>query len=75
MLILARKPGQKVIIGEPDKREVEIVMLGFDPRTNQAKLGFAADKSIKINREEIYEKMAEGKNKDPADDDFDDDEE
>ena len=71
MLILARKTGQKVIIGGPDKREVEIVMLGFDPKTGQAKLGFAANRSIKINREEIYEKMAASPNDSSSTDDSD----
>jgi len=52
MLILSRRCGEKIIIGN---REVEMVVISFDK--GQVKLGFAADKRIKVNREEVYIKM------------------
>ena len=61
MLILSRRAGEKIIIGD---REVEVVVISFDK--GQVKLGFEADKNIKINREEIYLKI-ENENNDPPD--------
>jgi len=52
MLMLSRRYGEKVIIGD---REVELTVIYLDK--GQVKLGFEADKRIKINREEIYVKI------------------
>ena len=52
MLILSRKLGEKIIIGDG---EVEMVVISYDK--GQVKLGFEADKKIKINREEVHIKI------------------
>lgn len=52
MLILSRRCGEKIVIGN---REVEMTVISFDK--GQVKLGFDADKKIKINREEVYVKL------------------
>ena len=52
MLILSRRCGEKIIIGN---REVEMIVISFDK--GQVKLGFEADRRIKVNREEVYIKM------------------
>jgi len=52
MLILSRRCGEKIIIGD---REVEMVVISFDK--GQVKLGFEADKKIRINREEVFVKI------------------
>lgn len=52
MLILSRRVGEKIIIGD---REVEMVIISFEK--GQVKLGFEANKKIRINREEIFIKM------------------
>lgn len=54
MLILSRRCGEKIIIGN---REVEMVVISYDHAKKQVKLGFEADKKIKINREEIHVKL------------------
>ena len=52
MLILSRRAGEKIIIGD---REVEVVVISFDK--GQVKLGFDADPKIRINREEVFIKI------------------
>ena len=57
MLVLARKAGEKIIIGNG---EIKITTLNYNPETKQVKLGFEAAKEIIINREEVYERMKAG---------------
>lgn len=52
MLVLSRRIGEKIIIGD---NEVEMIVLSYDK--GQVKLGFEADKRIKINREEVFIKI------------------
>ncbi len=47
MLILTRRIGQSLIIGE----DVEVIVLGY--RAGQIKLGIAAPKSVRVDRKEI----------------------
>jgi len=54
MLVLARRAGEKIIIG---KDEMRIITLGYDEKNKQVKLGFEAPKEVMINREEVYEKI------------------
>lgn len=58
MLILTRKIGESLIIGD----DVEITVLSV--RGNQVKLGVNAPKEIAVHRQEIYEriKVAEDSN-------------
>lgn len=48
MLILTRKVGETVIIGE----EVTVTVLGL--KGNQVRLGINAPKNISVHREEIF---------------------
>jgi len=52
MLVLSRRIGEKIIIGD---YEVEMIVLAYEK--GQVKLGFEADKKIKINREEVFIKI------------------
>lgn len=54
MLALTRRIGEKVIIGEN-----VVTMTVLQIRGNQVKLGFDADSSINIHREEIYNRIQE----------------
>ena len=51
MLILTRKIGENLIIGD----DVEITVLSV--RGNQVKLGVNAPKEIAVHRQEIYERI------------------
>lgn len=51
MLILTRRTGEKVFIGN----EVTLTVLGV--RGNQVRFGIDAPKSIPVHREEIYERI------------------
>lgn len=52
MLIMTRRIGEKIIIGD---REIEFTVLGV--KGNQVRLGFEADKDISIHREEIFNRI------------------
>lgn len=53
MLVLTRKPGQSIYIGD----DVKITLIEL--KGNQARLGIDAPKSLKIYREEIYIQILE----------------
>lgn len=53
MLILTRKAGEQITIGE------QIVINVLEVRGSQVRLGIAAPPSIKIHRGEIYERIRE----------------
>lgn len=55
MLILTRKPGESIIIGD----NVSVVLLGM--QNNQAKLGITAPMEITVHREEVYRKIMQEK--------------
>ena len=52
-LILARKKGEAVMIG--DDIEVTVVEI----RGGKVRLGFKADSSVKVYRNEVYDKIKE----------------
>lgn len=51
MLILTRKTGERVRIGE------DIVITVFGINGNQVRLGVDAPREIEVHREEIYERI------------------
>ena len=51
MLILTRKVGESIMIGD----SVEVKVLGL--RAGQVKIGIEAPKDLKVHREEIYERI------------------
>jgi carbon storage regulator len=51
MLILTRKVGESLIIGD----DVSVTVLGV--KGNQVRLGVDAPKSISVHREEIYKRI------------------
>jgi len=52
MLILTRKIGESIIIGD----NVKVTVLGVEGR--QIRVGIDAPKEISVHREEIYDKIA-----------------
>ncbi len=52
MLILTRRPGEAIRIGD----EVEIFVVAVNG--NQVRLGIKAPKSVAVHREEIYARIA-----------------
>jgi len=51
MLILTRRVGEVLIIGE----DIEVIILGL--RGNQARIGINAPANVTVHREEIYNKI------------------
>lgn len=51
MLSLARRPGQKIRIGE------DIILVVREIRGRQVKIGIEAPSHVRVLREEIYEEM------------------
>jgi len=58
MLILTRKVGESLIIGD----DVSIIVLGV--KGNQVRIGVDAPKSVSVHREEIYNKIQDEKDVD-----------
>ena len=55
MLILTRKVGESVLIGD----DISITVLSV--RGNQVKLGVQAPKEVSVHREEIYQRILQAK--------------
>lgn len=53
MLVLSRKPGERVLVGE----DIEVVVLEVEG--NQVKLGFSAPRYVPIFRAEIHHELAD----------------
>jgi len=51
-LILTRKKGDKVVVQQGDQVVCVITVTNISP--TQCKLGFQADSSVRIDREEVY---------------------
>ena len=64
MLILTRRVGESVVIGE----DVTVTVLGV--KGNQVRIGINAPKHVAVHREEIFERIKNGRGADgnaPAD--------
>ena len=59
MLILTRRIGETVIIGD----EVDITVLGV--RGNQVRLGVKAPREVSVHREEIYDRICHEQTAEP----------
>ena len=55
MLILTRKVGESLLIGD----DVSVIVLGV--KGNQVRIGIDAPKSVSVHREEIYNKIQDEK--------------
>ena len=51
-LILTRKKGEKIIVQQDGRVICTVTVTNLAP--TQCKLGFQADKSVRIDREEVY---------------------
>jgi len=59
MLILTRRVGESIMIGE----EVVVTVLGV--KGNQVRIGVNAPKEVSVHREEIYERIKSEGDNDP----------
>ncbi|HEU5134787.1 MAG TPA: carbon storage regulator CsrA [Steroidobacteraceae bacterium] len=60
MLILTRRVGESVVIGE----DVTVTVLGV--KGNQVRIGINAPKTVAVHREEIFERIKSGRGADSA---------
>jgi len=57
MLIITRKPGESIVIGD------DIVIRCMEVRGNQVRYGIDAPKSVTVHRQEIYDRIQDEKGK------------
>ena len=60
MLILTRRVGESVVIGE----DVTVTVLGV--KGNQVRIGINAPKHVAVHREEIFERIKNGRGPGPG---------
>ena len=60
MLILTRRVGESVVIGE----DVTVTVLGV--KGNQVRIGINAPKHVTVHREEIFERIKSGRDAETA---------
>jgi len=52
MLVLTRRPGQSIMIGN------DVTVTVLEIRNDHVRIGVAAPRSVQVHREEIYEQIA-----------------
>lgn len=52
MLVLTRRPGESIVIGN------DIVVTVLEVRSDQVRVGIDAPRSIQVHREEVFRQMA-----------------
>ncbi|MBN6710296.1 carbon storage regulator [Canicola haemoglobinophilus] len=60
MLILTRKVGESLLIGD----DISITILNI--RGNQVKIGVDAPKDVSVHREEIYQRIKDAQDEQPS---------
>lgn len=58
MLILTRRVGETIVIGEED---FKVTVLGV--KGNQVRIGVTAPKNVPVHREEVYERIQQERNR------------
>ena len=53
MLVLTRRPGESIVIGN------EVVVTVLEVRHDQVRIGIAAPRSVQVHREEIFRQVAQ----------------
>lgn len=61
MLILTRKAGEKIIVGDG-----EIVIEILSNKNNQVKIGISAPEHVSIHREEVFDRIKKSEKAPPA---------
>lgn len=65
MLILTRRPVEKILMKLPGyDHPIEVIVLGV--KGNQVRIGFVAPKSLKIDREEIFDRIKRDQQDEPS---------
>lgn len=52
MLVLARKPGESVVVGN------DVVITVLEIRGGQVRIGVDAPRSVQVHREEVYQEVS-----------------
>lgn len=58
MLILTRKQGEEIDIELEDGRVIVVALLSVERCSGRTKIGVKADRSIKVDRHEVYLRKA-----------------
>lgn len=59
MLVLTRRRGEKIVIGDADKPIAVIEVVGFNKQRSAVQIAVQADKDVQVDRGEIAKAKAE----------------
>ncbi len=60
MLVLSRKVGESLVIGD------DVVVTVLEIRSQQIRIGISAPREVEVHREEVYERIAAEEHRAPA---------